>query len=146
MSSVIFDILARDKASTVLSTVGKKVDETGKKLNNMSARMAKSGAALTAGVTVPLVALGAKSFQVFAQFDKTMRQVGVQTKQTGAGFKELTALAKKMGAETSFSAKDAADAMLELAKGGMTAAQIKGGALKQTLTLAAAGSDRKSVV
>lgn len=140
MSSVTFDILARDRASAALSKVGKSIDQTGKKLDRAAQKTARAGAAMTAGLTVPLVAFGAKSFQVFAGFDKTMRQVGVQTKQAGKGMKELTDLAMKLGAETSFSAKDAADAMLELAKGGLTAAQIKGGALAQTLTLAAAGS------
>jgi TP901 family phage tail tape measure protein len=52
---------------------------------------------------------------------------------------DLTQLALTMGKETAFSAGAAADAMLELAKGGMTAAQIQGGGLQQTLTLAAAG-------
>jgi TP901 family phage tail tape measure protein len=139
VSTAVFDILARDLASATLSKVGKKMDETGKKLDKVSAGMAKTGTALTAGVTAPLVAFGAKSFQVFAEFDKTMRQVGVQTGTTGKQFKSLTNLAEDLGAKTSFSSKQAADAMLELAKGGMTAAQIKGGALAQTLTLAAAG-------
>jgi TP901 family phage tail tape measure protein len=44
-----------------------------------------------------------------------------------------------MGQKTIFSAQDAGQAMLELAKGGLTAADIRAGALNETLRLAAAG-------
>jgi TP901 family phage tail tape measure protein len=44
-----------------------------------------------------------------------------------------------MGADTVFSANDAAGAMLELAKNGISPAVIQAGALKSALTLAAAG-------
>ena len=140
MSSITFDVIARDRASNVMSKVGKSVDDSGKKLKKFGDKTIQVGKTMTVGLTAPIAALGVKSFQVFASFDKTMRQVGVQTKQSGAGMKELTDLALKMGKDTNFSAGQAADAMLELAKGGMTAAQIKGGVLQQTLTLAAAGS------
>lgn len=139
MSSVSFDVIARDKASSTLSKVGKNVDKSGSKLKKFGKATTDVGKKMTLGLTGPIVALGAKSFSVFADFDATMRKVGVQTKQSGAGMKSMTDLAMKMGKDTSFSAGEAADAMLELAKGGMTAAQIKGGVLQQTLTLAAAG-------
>lgn len=92
-----------------------------------------------AGIGVGAVIAGKKAFGAFAGFDKTMRQVGVQTNSTGGEFTELNDLAIKLGKDTSFSAKQAADAMLELAKGGLNKAQIKAGALQSTLTLAAAG-------
>ncbi len=100
------------------------------------------GGAIFSGVAVGAAALGAglvKSIDLAKDFDLTIRQVGVQTGQTGKGLESLRGIALKMGADTAFSAADASAAMLELAKGGMTAAQIKGGALKTTLTLAAAG-------
>ena len=58
-------------------------------------------------------------------YDKTMRLVGATLGTTRTQQKALSALALKMGADTVFSAKDASDAMLNLAKGGMTAAQIQ---------------------
>jgi TP901 family phage tail tape measure protein len=72
-------------------------------------------------------------------FDKTIRTIGVTTGETGDKLRELSGLALDMGAKTTFSAAGASDAMLELAKGGLNAAQIKAGALEETLTLASAG-------
>lgn len=79
------------------------------------------------------------SIALAGKFDSTMRTVATTLGVTGEGMTGLTGLAQKMGAETSFSAQGASDAMLELAKGGMNAAQIEGGALAATLTLATAG-------
>ena len=74
-----------------------------------------------------------------ATFEKTMKQVAVSTDAPAADLKTLTNLALEMGAKTVFSAQDAGQAMLELSKGGLNAAIIKGGALQATMTLAAAG-------
>lgn len=108
-------------------------------LNQAGKSVSGFGRNLTLGLSAPLAAFGAQSFKTFAEFDKTMRQVGVQTGQSGKQLEGMSNLALKMGKDTSFSAKQAADAMLELAKGGLNEAQIRGGALQNTLTLAAAG-------
>lgn len=79
------------------------------------------------------------SIKKAADFDKTIRQAGAATGDAGVDLKEFQRIALDMGAKTTFSAQGAADAMLELAKGGATAAQISGGVLQSTLTLAAAG-------
>lgn len=80
-----------------------------------------------------------ESVDLEATFSQTMNTMAAVAGVPAAGIKELSRLALKMGADTTFSANDAAEAMLELAKGGLTAAQIKAGALSATLTLAAAG-------
>ena len=72
-------------------------------------------------------------------FDLVIRQVGQSAGVGGKGLKGLSDLAIQMGQDTVFSAADAANAMLELAKGGMRPAEIRGGALASTLTLASAG-------
>jgi TP901 family phage tail tape measure protein len=74
-----------------------------------------------------------------AEFSKTMNVLQATTDAPAKSMQNLSDLAMKMGADTVFSAKDAADAMLELARGGIKPAQIQAGALKGTLTLAAAG-------
>jgi TP901 family phage tail tape measure protein len=94
------------------------------------------------GVGLSVSALGAfatESVKTAATFDKKMRQVATVAKLPRSAIAGLRDEALDMGAKTSFSASQAGDAMLELAKGGMSAAQIKGGALASTLTLAAAG-------
>lgn len=74
-----------------------------------------------------------------SDFSATMRQIGAVAGVPKAELKGLSDLALKFGADTTFSAGEAGDAMLELAKGGLSTAQIRAGALDSTLTLAAAG-------
>lgn len=95
-----------------------------------------TGAAVGIGA---IAAIGAQAFKTFGEYDKTMRQFGAITGDSGAKLEKMSSLALKMGKETSFSAGQAAEAMLELAKGGLTSAQIQAGGLEATLTLAAAG-------
>lgn len=109
------------------------------KLAGVGQSMKSVGRTMTLGMTMPIVGLGVASFKAFGDFDQTIRQVGATTGDTGKDLKVMSDLALKMGADTSFSAGQAADAMLELSKGGMTSAQIKAGVLSDTLTLAAAG-------
>lgn len=88
---------------------------------------------------VGLAGVAAAGVKLEAEFSATMNQMAAVAGVPAKGIEELSALAMKMGADTVFSASDAADAMLELAKGGLTAAQIQAGALAATLQLAAAG-------
>jgi TP901 family phage tail tape measure protein len=60
-------------------------------------------------------------------------------KAGSAQLKDFSALFLKLGADTQFSAAQAEEAAINLAKGGLTPAQIAGGALADTLTLASAG-------
>lgn len=76
---------------------------------------------------------------VSATFDEKLSQIG-QT--TGASAKQLDAMrnaAIEMGASTGKGARQAADGILELSKGGLDAKQIIGGGLKGSLALATAG-------
>jgi TP901 family phage tail tape measure protein len=100
------------------------------------------GLGITAGIGAGVAGLGAlvtQSVKAAATFDTTMRQIAVATGAPASRIKGLGALALKMGQDTVFSAQDAGGAMLELAKGGLTEAQIRAGALASTLTLASAG-------
>ena len=116
-----------------LSAVEKQAASSTGRMSKMAKSMglAFTGAAVVGGIT--------KTIGLAMTFDKTMRQVGVQTDQSGKKLERLGTLAKRMGADTVFSAQDAGQAMLELAKGGLSAADMRAGALKQTLTLASAG-------
>lgn len=98
------------------------------------------------GLRGPALAVGAgiagivaSSVNLEKKFSQTM---SVAAAVTGAPQKEMAKLSKlalQMGADTSFSANEAADATLELAKGGLNAATIQAGGLAGTLQLAAAG-------
>ena len=75
-----------------------------------------------------------------AKFDKQMSEVGAVSDATGKQMEQLRQAALKAGADTAFSATEAAQAEAELAKAGLDTSQILGGALTGSLSLAAAGS------
>src|SRR5215218_1805069 len=167
--SLRFDLIARDKSfSKTLDQMGRKGQSLNRKLErafgdsggragrefglrlnkrlgaglSASARVARVGAgAIGAGLAVAgLAKFATDSIQMATTFDKTMRQVASVTKVPMARIGELRKIALDMGAKTSFSARQAGEAMLELGKGGLTFAEQKAGGLSATLTLAAAGS------
>lgn len=72
-------------------------------------------------------------------FDKSMSAVGAATMANAEDMGQLRQAALDAGAATMYSATEAADAETELAKAGLNASQILGGALKGSLDLAAAG-------
>lgn len=97
------------------------------------------GSSMTLGLTVPIVAAGGAATSVAANFDDAMSQVRGALGDASADMDGLRDLALQLGADTVFSATESAQAMVELAKGGLTEAQIKGGALAASMDLAAAG-------
>jgi phage-related minor tail protein len=103
------------------------------------------GRSLASHLGVGFAALGVgsivkSSVQLEASFSKTLSQIAVATGAPKSAMKGLHDTAMKMGADTVFSANEAADAMLELGKSGISTKDIMGGGVKGTLTLAAAGS------
>jgi TP901 family phage tail tape measure protein len=109
----------------------------GEKFKTAGAKIKNTGEKLTLGVTLPLVGIGIAAVSTQAQYETTMNQLAVATDAPVEAMTRLKDLAKQLGAETVFSANDAAEAMLELAKGGFTPAQIAGGGVQATMALAA---------
>jgi TP901 family phage tail tape measure protein len=72
-------------------------------------------------------------------FERTMSVVKAASGATGEQFKSLTNLALQLGKDTSLSASQAAAGIEELVKGGVSLADIMGGAAAASLNLAAAG-------
>ena len=97
------------------------------------------GSSMTLGLTVPIVAAGGAAVSVAANFDDAMSQVQGALGDAAGDMDGLRQLALQLGSDTVFSATEAAQAMVELAKGGLTEADIKGGALAASMDLAAAG-------
>ncbi|MGV9535017.1 phage tail tape measure protein [Streptosporangium sandarakinum] len=94
---------------------------------------------MAVGIGAGLLAGFGVAVKAAADFDKAMSGVAAAS---NAGAKEMSALrdaAIKAGADTAFSATEAAQAETELAKVGISTADILGGALKGSLDLAAAG-------
>ena len=99
------------------------------------------GIGMTAGVTAPLTALGAQSFNVAKEFEASMAKVQAVSGATGAEFKALEADALRLGSSTSFTASEVSALQLEFAKLGFTSDEITK-VTESTLNLAkATGSD-----
>jgi len=96
------------------------------------------GAGLTAGLTAPLVAVGASAIKTAANFEAGMIRLKIATQGTGQELKAMSDLALKLGKDTVFSASEAAGAMEELAKNGVSTANILNGAATAAVNLAAA--------
>jgi TP901 family phage tail tape measure protein len=92
---------------------------------------------ITGGVIGAGVGLAVKSF---ADFDKEMSQVRAVSGASSSEMEKLSAAALQAGADTKFSATEAAQATGELAKVGISTSDILGGALTGSLDLAAAGN------
>lgn len=90
------------------------------------------GGALLAGVGLAVKAA--------AEFDSAMSEVQSSTHETAGNMELLREAAIDAGADTAFSAKEAAKGIDELAKAGVSTEDILGGGLKGALSLAAAGS------
>lgn len=101
--TIAFDIIARDKASKTFSKIG--------------------GAAKFLGVA-GLGAVAASAVQTEAAFSKSMNVMQAATSASTADMAKMRAQAQKLGADTSFSANEAAEAMLELGKAGFDTKQI----------------------
>ncbi|MFF4566191.1 phage tail tape measure protein [Streptomyces sp. NPDC001435] len=92
---------------------------------------AKVGTAMLAGFAVAAASA--------AKFDKALSNVRAVSGASSAQMAKLRAAALEAGKSTQYSASQAADAEAELARAGVSVANITGGALKGSLALAASG-------
>lgn len=109
---------------------------------------AKSAGALGGVATAAFIGLGAaavglgvgigKSIGLASEFQAVISEVGAVSNATAPELQQLSDLALQMGADTAFSASEAAQAMAELAKGGIEVADMAA-VLPGVLDLAAAG-------
>lgn len=88
---------------------------------------------------VAMIGFAALSVKTAADFDKSMSKVRSTGDDAAQNIDGLRKAALKAGADTMFSAVEAADGVTDLVKAGRTAAQVMGGDLTGTLALAAAG-------
>lgn len=110
------------------------------KLSGISDDLGSIGSTMSLAITAPLLAIGTASFTTSMNFDTAMSQLAGALNEPIDQIDSLRQLAIKTGQDTIYSASDAGSAMIELAKGGLTDAQIEGGALASTMQLASAGN------
>jgi TP901 family phage tail tape measure protein len=98
----------------------------------------KLGKALTVAGAATAAVVGL-TVAKYTQFDQAMSQVRAATMASIDDQKRLSEAALKAGADTAYSAEEAAQAEEELAKAGLSVSSIVGGSLNGALALAAAG-------
>jgi len=107
------------------------VEKHGASLEKVGATAAVMGGAIVAGVGVAI--------KKYADFDQAMSEVQASTHETAANMGLLREAAIEAGADTAFSAKEAAQGIDELAKAGISTQDVLNGGLTGALSLAAAG-------
>lgn len=98
----------------------------------------KTGIGLAAAGGAIAVGVGLAVY-TFAKFDKAMSGVQAATRATGSDMTSLRDAAVKAGEDTAYSAQEAADAITELSKAGVSVKDVLSGGLSGALALAAAG-------
>lgn len=125
------------------------LEDAAKKMKEFGDKATKTGESLTKGVTAPIAAVGAIATKTAADFEGSMSQVqatmgitkDAMSKVNGESVNTMDTLgelAKKMGAETAFSASECAQALNYLALAGYDTQQMAD-TLPTVLNLAAAG-------
>lgn len=115
------------------ATFNDKLAATGSTLKNV-------GSTLTKVVTVPLVGAGAAAIKTAANFESGMSKVAAISGATGTQLDQLTDKALEMGAQTKFSASDAASAMEYMAMAGWKTEDMLNG-IEGIMSLAAASGE-----
>jgi len=142
--SIKYDSQGVPTVTTDLKQVGGALDQASQKSGGFWSNMASTaGGVLSANIlgnlTSNLVDFGKTAFTTGLDFESQMSAVGAVTGATGTELKSLSDLALQIGKDTSFGATEAASAIEELAKAGVSTSNILDGAADATVALAAAG-------
>ena len=100
-----------------------KISATGTKFQEVGGKVESVGKALLP-VSAAVTAVGAAGLKVATDFEKSMSGVQAITGATGEEFEKLRQTAIDLGATTSFSSGEVAEAMTEMAKAGWSTTQI----------------------
>lgn len=139
--TVVVDVEA--DASRFLKDIDQAASNAGRSLmgglGNVGKTVMTDLASGAKAAAIGIGAIGIAAVGTAAHFNKAMSGVGAVAGATASQLDGLREAALKAGADTSFSASQAADAEAELARAGVSVADITGGALIGSLGLAAAG-------
>ena len=125
--------------SLIGSGKGLGLKQGGDALKSFGDSVSKLGDKLTIISGAMLLTFGRKMVQSVQEFGNEVSKIGGYLGVSGDELEDMRQLALKFGKDTQYSATEAAEAISELAKGGLDQAQISSGALEATLHLAAAG-------
>lgn len=127
--------------TTDLKALDARLKQVGSSMQAFGGSLRQFGTSLSLAVTAPIAAIGASVLKAGGEYEKALNYFQAVTKASAAEMDRAAQVAKDLGADLTLpatSAKDAALAMTELGKAGLTAAQAMDAA-KGVLQLAAAG-------
>ena len=133
------DLEALEKQANESATALQSIAAKGEKLKTVGDNISNVGTRLlpvTAGVT----ALGTAAVKTAANFDSAMSQVAAVSGATGDDLQRLREKAREMGAQTKFSASEAAEAMNYMAMAGWKTEDMLSG-IEGVMNLAAASGE-----
>jgi TP901 family phage tail tape measure protein len=140
-SDLAIILSAKNEASAVLRAVGHDVDGLQGKLQGFASHLASVGAGLTVGLTLPLAAVAKQALDTGIEYQAALNMMQAVSGATAEQMAAISETAKALGADMTLpatSAGDAAAAMVELAKGGLSVEDAMNAA-KGALQLSAAG-------
>ncbi len=135
--STIASLLVR--IGTDLSSFNSGMNQVSGSLRTFGSASTRVGSTLTKGLTLPIIGVAAACIKTAADFEAGMSSIKAVSGATGKEMQQLEALALKAGADTKYSAKEAAAGIEELIKAGVSVTDILNGGLMGALNLAAAG-------
>ncbi len=139
VASLFGTLELRDTATNTLRQFDSSLDRTAQNMQRIGGQLQGLGLAIS-GAVAPLVAFGAQGVRTAMSFDSAMAEISARTGTVGGDLEQVRQLALQMGADTVFSAQDAADAMLELLASGQSVEQMMA-TLPTVLTAAAASGE-----
>lgn len=125
------------RASAALTKLAVKAQLVGKRMMAFGNRMREVGSIVTLGVSGPIAALGFGVLKASGSFEQSMNRVQAVSGATANEFEALKTKAKDLGATTAFTATQAGDGLLFLAKTGLSVKEQLG-AITPSLNLASA--------
>lgn len=120
-----------------MNSVDNRIGSIGDRLNQLGGSLQSAGLQLTA-MAAPIAAIGAAGVHVASGFQDVVNQLQTFGGLAGDELESVRQLALQLGADTMFSASDAANAMLELVKAGQSVEQAMSSA-NGVLEMAAVG-------
>lgn len=112
-----------------IALVGSRATSLSNTLKGMAGTMAGVGAAMTAGLTLPILKIGQVTADTAASFEQKMNLIGAISGSTAEELADLSTAVLNVGSSTTSFGEDAlgaADATTELLKAGLTTQQIFG--------------------
>ncbi|MEN8075744.1 phage tail tape measure protein [Clostridioides difficile] len=128
-----------------LTTFTDNTQEAGTRVQALGGIITGVGSTLTTGLTVPLVAVGATSLTVAANFEEGMSKVEAISGATASEVEQLSEKAKELGANTKFSATEASEAFSYMAMAGWKTTDMLNG-IDGIMNLAAASGENLALV